>query len=130
MDITEIQQILWGSKVSVVVESDEGDQGVAAANLIALAMEDVPKSPRKAGIGALLVMAETVVAQTDTEKGGWKWKGRSEVVWSEKRRERRLAKSQPSFCLVSCLERVFLVQPSLNLVFAVTVFTSKTMRRL
>ena len=45
--------------------------------LIALVMEDAPKSPR---IAALLVMAETVVAQTDTEKGSWEWKGRSEVV--------------------------------------------------
>ena len=43
-------------------------------------MEDGPKSPRKARIEALLVMAETVVAQTDIEKGCWKWKGRSEIV--------------------------------------------------
>ena len=43
-------------------------------------MEDAPKSPRGARIAALLVMAETVFAQTDTEKGSWEWKGRSEVV--------------------------------------------------
>ena len=49
-------------------------------NLIALVMEDAPKSPRGARIAALLVMAETLVAQTDTEKGSWEWKGRSEVV--------------------------------------------------
>ena len=43
-------------------------------------MVDVPSSPREARIAALLVMAETVVAQTDEEKGNWDWKGRSEVV--------------------------------------------------
>ena len=41
--------------------------------------------------------------------------------------ERGLAKSHPSFWVVSCLDRALVVQPSLNLVFAVTAFTSKTM---
>ena len=43
-------------------------------------MADVPSSPREARLAALLVMAETVVAKTDEEKGNWDWKGRSEVV--------------------------------------------------
>ena len=44
------------------------------------AMEDAPILPREARFRALLVMAETVVAQTDAEKGSWEWKGRSEIV--------------------------------------------------
>ena len=43
-------------------------------------MEGAPSSPRGARLAALLVMAETAVAQTDAEKGNWEWKGRSEVV--------------------------------------------------
>ena len=43
-------------------------------------MADAPSSPRGARLAALLVMAETVIAQTDTEKGSWDWKGRSELV--------------------------------------------------
>ena len=39
-----------------------------------------PNSPRKDGITALLVFAETVVSKTDDEKGNWDWKGRSEVL--------------------------------------------------
>ena len=45
-------------------------------------MEDVPSSPRGARLATLMVMAETVVAQTDGEKGNRDWKGRSEVVES------------------------------------------------
>ena len=43
-------------------------------------MAGVPSSPREARLAALLVMAETVVARTDEEKGKWDWKGRSEVI--------------------------------------------------
>ena len=43
-------------------------------------MEDVPKSPRKARLEALLVMAKMVVALTDEEKGSLQWPGRTEVV--------------------------------------------------
>ena len=49
-------------------------------NLIDPAMVDVPSSPREARLAALLVMAETVVAKRDEEKGNWDWKGRSEIV--------------------------------------------------
>ena len=43
-------------------------------------MEGAPSSPREARVAALLVMAKTVVAQTDAEKGSWEWKGRLEVI--------------------------------------------------
>ena len=45
-------------------------------------MDDVPSSPRGARLAALMVMAETVVVQTDGEKGNRDWKGRCEVVES------------------------------------------------
>ena len=45
-------------------------------------MVDVPSSPREAGLTALLVMAETVVAKMGEEKGKWDWNGRTEVVES------------------------------------------------
>ena len=45
-------------------------------------MEDVRSSPRGARLAALMGMAETVVAQTDGEKGNRDWRGRPEVVES------------------------------------------------
>ena len=43
-------------------------------------MAGVPSSPREARLAALLVMAETVLAKTDEEKGHWDWNGRSELL--------------------------------------------------
>ena len=52
-------------QVSVVLEPDEGESR-QPLNLIDV---DVQNSPREARLAALLLMAETVVAQMDEEKG-------------------------------------------------------------
>ena len=62
------------------LDEEEVQGGAAAAHPDRSSYGGRTKSPRKARIEALLVMAETVVAPTNTEKGNWQWQGRTEVV--------------------------------------------------